>query len=435
MFEIHGKTTSAKIFIDDIDEKTLQQIYSFLSHPAFTNPIAIMSDCHLGKGCVIGFTMKITDKIIPNVVGNDIGCSIQTVNIPKFSLSLESLDKQIREKTTFGSALLNKAHYTMKTFPFDKINDLGKKFHLNYQKYFNVTVPYVEYSSKWLEEKFDSINMNHTRFFHSIGTLGSSNHFEETGFSQKSGYWITVHTGSRNFGEKICKHWQNHAKNQFQNDHVEKRKLEIQNIKKNFPQSEIDSEIKKIPLVKVPEDLVWLEGLNAYYYCCDMFFAQFYANLNRTCILNVITKDILKTDIIDSITSTHNFIDFNDFIVRKGAIRSYENERMVIPFNMRDGILICEGKSNPAWNCSSPHGAGRVLSRSQAKITLNLDEFKSSMNDIYSTSVGYSTLDEAPNAYKDAGIIEAAIQDTATILDRIKPIHNMKDSSVSEERD
>jgi RNA-splicing ligase RtcB len=431
MLDIKGKISSAKIFIDDIEEGALKQIYSFISHPAFTNPIAIMPDTHQGKGSVIGFTMKLTNKIIPNIIGVDIGCSIESVNISNLSISLPDLDKQIRDKVPFGSDILEKSLYSSKNFPFARLNTLGKEFHRNYKSYFNVDVPYVEYSEDWLNDKLKQISMDRTRFFNSIGTLGGGNHFIETGKSDTSGFWITVHTGSRNFGTKICKYWQNVAKKDFTNNYVEKRQQQIQHIKQTYKKSEIDNEIKKLQPLQFPEDLLWLEDLNAYYYCVDMFFAQFYANLNRTTILSNIVNKILKTTINDSVTSVHNFIDFTDFIIRKGAIRSYSKERMVIPFNMRDGLLICEGKSNDEWNYSAPHGGGRVLSRSKAKQTIDLEKFRDQMSGIYSTSVTYSTLDEAPDAYKDSKVIENAIQDTATILDRIIPIHNMKDSTGS----
>ena len=428
MFELVGKNTTAKIYIDDLDEETIQQIYSFLSHPSFTNPIAIMPDAHKGQGSCIGFTMKMTDRIIPNIIGVDIGCSIQSVNISDLTIPLPELDKRIRESITFGSDTLKKPHYTLKTFPFDQVNAIGKKFHQSYQKHFQIQVPYVEYSAEWFNKKMIQITMDNARFFNSIGTLGSGNHFIEGGRSDNTGYWITVHTGSRNFGNKVCKYWQYIAKQDFITNYVEKKQQQIHDIKKNSNRHEIQNEISKLPNIQIPDDLLFLEGLNAYYYCCDMLFAQFYADLNRLTILKTIMK-ILNAEIKDSVTSIHNFIDFNDFIIRKGAIRSYQNERMVIPFNMRDGVLICEGKSNPLWNYSAPHGGGRVLSRSKAKQTLDLLKFQEQMKGIYSTSVNYSTLDEAPDAYKDSRVIEDAIQDTATILDRIIPIHNMKDSS------
>jgi RNA-splicing ligase RtcB len=175
----------------------------------------------------------------------------------------------------------------------------------------------------------------------------------------------------------------------------------------------------------------WLEGDGAAGYLFDMIFSQVYASYNRTIIgsiIRLIVEESGGKDRIDQVETVHNFIDFNDFIIRKGAIRSYTGERMIIPFNMRDGILVCEGKSNAEWNCSAPHGAGRVMSRAQAKKRLELEEFKSQMEGVFSTSVCPGTLDEAPGAYKDASVIEQAIEPTATIVNRIKPVHNMKDT-------
>jgi len=169
----------------------------------------------------------------------------------------------------------------------------------------------------------------------------------------------------------------------------------------------------------------WLEGSDATGYLFDMIFSQMYAQVNREYMVRIIEK-IIGIERIDEIETVHNFIDFNDFIIRKGAIRSYKGERMIIPFNMRDGILICEGKSNNEWNCSAPHGSGRLMSRSQANKSLDVEEFKSQMRGIYSTSVNRSTLDEAPGAYKDSKIIENTIGPTATIIDKVKPVLNMK---------
>lgn len=258
------------------------------------------------------------------------------------------------------------------------------------------------------------------------------NHFIEIGRSQNTDdIWITVHSGSRHLGKKVCEYWQKVASNKKFFGFGTNAQI-VKAIKEAFPKREWDSKIKhaysEIKQVKV-SPLDFLDGKEKDEYIEDMKFCQEYAFTNRL----IIMKDIMTILNIhqekDEIESVHNYIDFKDNIIRKGAIRSYVGERMIIPFNMRDGILICEGKSNPDWNFSAPHGAGRVYSRSKAKAELSLEKFEKDMEGIFSTSVCSGTIDESPDAYKDSKIIEEAIEPTATILDRIIPIHNMKDTS------
>lgn len=396
---LKGKYTTAKIMIDSVDESCLSQINEFISHPAFTNPVAVMPDTHAGKGSVIGFTMPLSDKIIPNVIGVDIGCGMHSINIGNYlGLSFEQLDYKIRRNIPFGNEVNDKAVINLKNdFPWHRINVLAEKFAANYKTKFNAIIePPPRYTIDWFMEKSEKIGGNVRRYINSIGTLGGGNHFIETGISQKDDYWITVHSGSRNFGKRICEYWQNRAVKMTHNTNT--------------------------------RGLEWLEKEVAAHYLFDMVFSQMYARVNRTYMINKICS-ILKLDPVESIETVHNFIDFNDFIIRKGAIRSYEGEKMIIPFNMRDGLLICEGKSNPDWNFSAPHGAGRVMSRTQAKKNLDVEIFKKQMEGIYSTSVGSSTLDESPDSYKNALVIKKAIKDTAHIIYTIKPLHNMKNAT------
>lgn len=274
------------------------------------------------------------------------------------------------------------------------------------------------------------------RAIKSLCSLGGGNHFIELGQSLDGNFWLTIHTGSRNFGKCICNYWQQIAIKSFKRNSKEDIKKEIDLLKTQFSDKELYEKIKTLKAKKpvsldFPDELCYLENENAQNYLLDMIFSQIYAQENR----RLISEKILKTLNITSsetIETVHNFIDFNDFIIRKGAIRSYSEEKMIIPFNMRDGILICKGKSNPEWNFSAPHGAGRLMSRSQARKTLNLDVFKLQMKDVFSTSVNSSTLDEAPNAYKNPHIIEEAIEPTAEIINRIKPVLNLKDSNGQE---
>lgn len=444
MFEIKGKYTTAKIMIDGIEEKCASQIHSFVNHEVFTNPVAIMPDTHAGKGSVIGFTMEMTDRIIPNVIGVDINCGMTAINIGKeLPLTLAMLDHKIRQQVPFGMNVQEKSVIHMeKEFPWRGVNTLAQKFSLAYQQKFGTSFNPVQYSMDWFLKKVEAIGMNTRRAINSIGSIGGGNHYIETGLSTKGEYWITIHTGSRNFGKCVCEYWQNKASKKSVKDDKEENKKKIADLKEQYTGKELYEKIKEVknggpsaPAIvpRYPEDQRWLEGDEAKNYLMDMLFAQVYAEVNREHIIKIILG-ILGKDPLDKIETAHNFIDFKDFIIRKGAVRSYVGERFILPFNMRDGILICEGKSNPDWNFSAPHGAGRVMSRAQAKRVIDVEAFKKQMEGIYSSSVGSGTLDEAPDAYKNPVTIEEAIGPTATILDRIKPVHNMK-ASESEEMD
>ncbi|MFA5732740.1 MAG: RtcB family protein [Acidithiobacillus sp.] len=419
MFVLNGKYTNANVMIDEVEESCIGQIIEFINHPAFVNPVVIMPDCHYGKGCVIGFTMKMSDKIIPNTIGVDVGCGILSVNIghvilPDFSI----IDSKIRKLIPFGNNVHQNSIFNV-SFEFNKsilyiLNTLYNK--LGISGSFSKVLKY-----EYIINMCDKLDFDSSGFFKSIGSLGGGNHFIEIGHSEKSGYWITIHSGSRQFGQKVCQYWQNEAdklSSVYENDRV------------NLIKSTITDKSKWDSLIKVnkefsPKNLRYLKHEDAIHYCIDMIIAQQYAMYNRKSIMNIILN-MLSVIPVETIESVHNYIDFNDNIIRKGAIRSYENEKMVIPFNMRDGLIICEGKSNEEWNYSAPHGAGRVLSRSKAFSELSLEEFQKQMNNVYSTSVCKSTLDEAPNAYKNSEIIRNAIFPTAKIIDEVKPVLNLK---------
>jgi len=394
MIEYKGQCTTAYVMIDQLDDATVQQIYSFISHHAFTNPVYVMPDCHYGAGAVIGFTMEIPDVIIPNVVGVDQNCGMLSENLGKnlFSaISVEALDINIRQKIPFGTSVHKKcqfnaerhspfwelANYKLISFT-DKFND---KYRTSYQ--------YPDFSPEWLKKKCKDIGMEYGRAINSVGTLGSGNHFIEIGQSTKTGdYWSTVHSGSRQLGLKLAIYWQRQGgKGQ----------------------------------------LAHLEGENMFSYLADSMFTQVYANESRDAMQNLI-HDITGQDVKESISCVHNFIDFDDFIIRKGAIRSYKGEKMIIPFNMEDGILLCEGKSNPDWNFSAPHGAGRIGPRRKMKEdkSIVIEDIRKRMENkgIYCSKI---PKDEIKEAYKDPKLIEDAIEPTATIIDRLIPVLAMKD--------
>lgn len=259
-----------------------------------------------------------------------------------------------------------------------------------------------------------------------------SNHFIEIGKDDNDDYWFVIHTGSRNFGKCVCDYWQNMAFKVICDAKNEEFRNRIEEIRENYKGMEIKKKIKETRKElgldvfrndKLSKDLQWLEGEDAHGYLYDMIFAQKYAEVNRAYIAKVILN-IIKVDEVDRIETVHNFIDFRDFVIRKGAIRSYVGERMIIPFNPRDGILICEGKSNTDWNCSAPHGAGRLMSRTRAKKSISDEMTEKAMEGVFASE---KPKDESPLAYKDSKIIEESLKPTCTIINRIKPIINMKD--------
>jgi len=434
MITLKGTYTKAKVMIDTVEDTCRDQIKTFINHPAFTNPVAIMPDTHAGKGSVIGFTMRLSDKVIPNVVGVDIGCGMVSMNIGKeLGLSLEMFDHKIRHQIPFGMIARDEAAINMeKEFPWSLVRIRAETFAAAYRNTFGFKIEPPRYNMDWFMEKCSSIGANTRRMINSLGSLGGGNHFIETGFDeQNENYWITIHSGSRNFGKRICDYWQGLAAKKVRKKGKSQLKEEIKRIKKAYSKREVAEKIAELNASQQNSNSVagleYLEGADAAGYLFDMVFAQVYAEISRKIMAEIITT-MIRTEPLEKIETVHNYIDFHDFIIRKGAIRSYEGEKMIIPFNMQTGLLICEGKSNKEWNYSAPHGAGRIMSRRQAKKSIDMNIFKEQMKGIYSTSVCSGTLDEAPGAYKDPQIIEDAIGPTAEIIARIKPVHNMKDS-------
>lgn len=410
MIKLEGKyNKDCKIFADEIEEPSYALIQNILNEKATENAkIRIMPDTHLGKGIVIGFTMPLTDRVNPFHIGVDIGCGMLCAKLGEEikNMPLEYIDEKIKSIIPMGREIQPQRQSEL--FNTEELNELIKNFTVNYNKRYNTNFAVLEIDDRYIKNMLDRIHIESKKFYRSLGTLGGGNHFIEMGASKNNDYYLTIHSGSRNFGTRIC------------NYNVDKNKSKIEASKiffENFENIENDSE------------KYYLENEDMFDYCIDMVVAQYYAKINRDTILKIISNE-LNITIENTFQSVHNFIDFEDFIIRKGAIRSYKNEKMIIPFNMRDGILICEGKSNEDWNCSAPHGAGRVLSRTQAKSEININDFIDSMKGIYSSSICEHTLDEAPQAYKDSKTIEKLIEPTANITDRLKPVLNIK-STVS----
>jgi RNA-splicing ligase RtcB len=428
--------------IDEVEETCAAQITEFINHPAFTNPVAIMPDTHAGK-TPIGFTMKMTDKIIPNTIGVDIGCGMLSLKLGKSYLFLDrspgSIDTAIRQEIPFGFEVRDKAIYNMeKKFPWGETRETNRQFCLEFNSRYGLHMIPTSYNYVWFLKKCDQINAKIDRTEKSLGTLGGGNHFIEIGKDTSGNVWLTIHTGSRKFGLDICNYWQNVPAERMNEEKIVKFHEGLAEIKSTLKGVKISKAIKKLRADlgldnKVAKALDYIEGVDMCGYLTDMIFAQAYAAENR----RLIAAEILNAfnvpaashvDVISSIETVHNYIDFNDFVIRKGAISAHAGELMIIPFNMEDGILLCVGKGNEEWNQSAPHGAGRVVSRTQAKRDFSSEVARERMEKkgIYTSAV---PTDEVKEAYKDPKIIEEAIEPTAAIIDRIKPVINLKDLS------
>ena len=354
--------------IDQIDDTTRLQIQRMLDHPAFAKTyIAIMPDCHAGKGAVIGFTMKMNDYIIPNIVGVDIGCGVLAARFAVDKIELPAFDRFIKKNIPAGFAIHHKA----------KVTDDPTLRH-------------------WTKV----IGMDYAKALRSIGTLGGGNHFIEVGKDSKENTWVTIHSGSRNFGLRVANHFQRKAW-------------------ETLAQNASGNQEKDLAFLLV-------ESQDGQDYLNAARFAQGYASLNRRTILETISRFFVSKP-VETIESVHNFIG-DDNIIRKGATPARKGERVIIPFNMRDGLALCTGKGSAEYNYSAPHGAGRILSRTKAKQVLSVDAFAQGMKKagVYTTTANRDTLDEAPGAYKDKELIIQNICETVAIDDFVKPIYNFK---------
>lgn len=425
---LYGKNNkNCIVYNDEIEQDAISQIISILDGKAFKDvPVRIMPDVHLGADIVIGFTAPLTNMVNPSHVGVDIGCSISmcVVNRAITNEDIPLIEHRIKKDIPMGFDLHKNRVFEMKEF-IKFMNNEYNKARSTWPEVVNSVTISEDYISKMLKR----IGMDEGVFYKSLGTLGNGNHFIEIG-SLSGNYTFAVHCGSRNFGLKVCKYWENIAKNpSLDKDLFKARVKELKNTVKDKTQIPQMIEDIKNQMLDNSTPNGYLMGVDMSDYISDMVIAQAYAKFNHHIIIKRIEDIFRKINggvVIDTIQSIHNYIDMNDHIIRKGAIRSYENERMLVPFNMRDGIAICVGKSNPEWNCSCSHGAGRKLSRSQAKKTISMEDYKESMNGIYSTSINHSTLDESPMAYKDTDTIMHLISDTCEIIEVVKPIINIK---------
>ena len=397
MIILNGKYNSAKVFTDNIEQDAIAQIIAFCSQPMSEGAqIRIMPDVHAGSGCTIGTTMTITDKVIPNLVGVDIGCGMETVRLKEKHIELQKLDKLIYEKIPSGFAIREKPHR------------YGEKIDLT--------------------ELYCYKHIDPLRAEKSIGTLGGGNHFIEADKGEDGSIYIVIHSGSRHLGVETAKFYQNEAYRRLNKSSDKEAAELIARLKAEGREKQIQSELKKLANTKttdVPKHLAYCEGELFEQYVHDMKIVQKFAMLNRQAMMDEIIKG-MHLHVEEQFTTIHNYIDTDTMILRKGAVSAQAGEKLLIPINMRDGSLICTGKGNEDWNCSAPHGAGRLMSRSQAKQSFTVSEFKKQMAGIYTTSVNAQTLDECPMAYKSMEDIVDNIGDTVEINEVITPIYNFK---------
>lgn len=399
MIEIKGNYTSAKVFTETIEEVAIAQIKQ-LCDMMYTeeSKIRIMPDVHAGAGCTIGTTMTITDKVVPNLVGVDIGCGMETLRVENKHIELEKLDKLIYAKIPSGMNIRETPH---------KYND---DIDLSALRCFK--------------------EIHEHRAIHSIGTLGGGNHFIEANKDNEGNMYIVIHSGSRYLGNEVAKLYQDMGFKHLNGNDKKAIDNLITEYKSTGREKEIQpaiNELKKQVITNVPYSLAYVSEDLFEDYIHDMQIVQHFATLNRKAMADEIIRG-MKLNVVEQFTTIHNYIDTENMILRKGAVSAKLGEKLLIPINMRDGSLICLGKGNEDWNYSAPHGAGRLMSRTQAKNTFTVSEFKKQMKDIYTTSVNKETLDECPMAYKDMSEIVKNIEPTADILKIIKPIYNFKAS-------
>ncbi|MBM6914964.1 RtcB family protein [Gemmiger formicilis] len=397
MIEVKGKYNEARIFTDVVDSASIAQVQE-LCNQEFTagSRIRLMPDIHAGKGCTIGTTMTITDKVVPNLVGVDIGCGMETTRIREKRLELQKLDKLIYEKIPSGFSIREKAH---------------------------------RYASQIdLSQLYCARHVDLLRAEKSIGTLGGGNHFIEVDKDDEGNLYLVVHSGSRHLGVEVADYYQNEGYKVL--NHTDDASLEalVMQMKAEGREKEIQKELKKRKNVKqtsIPRTLAYVSDELFQHYIHDMKIVQQFAMLNRQAMMDELVKG-LKLHVEEQFTTIHNYIDTDAMILRKGAVSAKAGEQLLIPINMRDGSLLCVGKGNEDWNFSAPHGAGRLMSRAEAKQSFTVSEFKKQMADVFTTSVNRSTLDECPMAYKGMQDILDNIGPTADVVKIIRPIYNFK---------
>lgn len=377
MITVKGTYNEAKVFTGALEELALEQIRTLCDQEFIAGEtIRIMPDVHAGAGCTIGTTMTIRDKVVPNLVGVDIGCGMETVRIKNTHLDLEELDRLLYERIPSGFSIREEAHHYNDQIDLEQLRcrQEGK--------------------------------LNLSRAVLSLGTLGGGNHFIEVDRDDRGNYYVVIHSGSRHLGLEVAHYYQEQA----------------------YRAQEIQSALvaqKTQVRTTIPKALAYCEGKLFEDYIHDMKLVQQFARLNRKAMMEEIVTG-MKLEVEEQFTTIHNYIDTEQMILRKGAVSAKIGEKLLVPINMRNGSLICIGKGNKDWNCSAPHGAGRLMSRRQARASFTVSEFEQTMKGIYTTSVNAETLDECPMAYKGMEEIVENIGETAEIVDIIRPVYNFK---------
>ena len=401
MIEVKGQFNTAICYTPELETVSEEQIRAVCDQEHFRNSkIRIMPDVHAGMGCTIGTTMTITDKVVPGMVGVDIGCGMETVRLAETEIDFEKLDQVIRRNIPNGRDIRDTEH------PLNGEIDLSSLCCAEHLK---------------LE-----------RARRSIGTLGGGNHFIEVDRNDNGELFLVVHSGSRHLGNEVAKYYQQEGFNALCGSARFQLDAKIKELKEQGRDREIEKTIKRLKkqsasATPVPKQLAYVEGELFDQYIHDMRIVQKFAMLNRKAMTDVILTGMNLTG-VEEFTTIHNYIDTDNMILRKGAVSAQKGEKLLIPINMRDGSLICIGKGNPEWNCSAPHGAGRLYSRKDAFEKLSMEEYSREMEGIFTTCISSRTLDEAPMAYKTMDEIMTQIEPTAEIIDHIKPVYNFKAS-------
>ena len=401
MFEIRGKVNTAVCYAKVVEEEAIEQIRRMCDYPMTEGSrIRIMPDVHAGAGCTIGTTMTIIDKAVPNVVGVDIGCGMYTVRLREAEIDFEKLDAA--------------AHYIPSGL--NVWDGRVEKFDLT--------------GLRCYRELKDA-----GRLERSLGTLGGGNHFIEVDRASDGTNYLVIHSGSRNLGKQVALLYQKLAVdlNKGIGAWLEARDEIIRTYKEQGRRSEIQKALKQLKWDQenleptIPADLCWLYGKYLDDYLHDVEICQAFARRSREKMAEILMERSGLTG-EESFHTIHNYIDTEEMILRKGAIAAHAGEKVLIPINMRDGSVLAIGKGNPEWNYSAPHGAGRIMSRTAAKNTLSMDEYRETMKGVYTTSVNDSTLDEAPMAYKSLDDIIDVIRDSVDVVDILRPVYNFKAS-------
>ncbi len=399
MISIKGKHNEAICYCDELEDTARAQIKTLCNQADFAPcKIRIMPDVHAGMGCTIGTTMSIIDKIVPGMVGVDIGCGMESILLEEDHIDLQQLDLAIHGHVPSGRSIRNSPH------PLADSVDLQK---LRCAKH---------------------VNLGRARL--SVGTLGGGNHFIELNKGKDGQIYLVIHSGSRHLGVEVAEYYQKQALDSLHGSLERDTANIIEELKAANRHQEIGpflAERKARQNALPPKELTYVSGGHFDDYLHDMKIVQQFANINRQAMAESILSAMGLRE-KSRFTTTHNYIDTDKMMLRKGAVSAQLGETLLIPINMRDGSLVCRGKGNADWNNSAPHGAGRLMSRTAAHKQLNMEDYQQQMQGIYTSSVSKATLDEAPMAYKSMESIMKHITPTVEIMDRIVPLYNFKAS-------